>query len=77
LLAGALLSLSRADEAIALLRDAGDFYRRSGMTTYLARALELSAQASEKAGRPEDALRAREEAASLRAGGPAPAARGP
>ena len=77
LLAGALLSLSRADEAVALLRDAEDFYRRSGMTTYLGRALELSAQASEKAGRPEDALRAREEAASLRAGGPAAAARGP
>jgi tetratricopeptide (TPR) repeat protein len=71
LLAGALVRLARAEEAATHLRAAEDYYRRGGMTTYLARTLELSAQASEKAGRPEEALRARGEAAALRAGGAA------
>ena len=77
LLAGALVRLSRADEATAHLRAAEDYYRRGGLTTYLARTLELSAQASEKAGRRDDAVRAREEAAALRAGGAAASPPGP
>jgi class 3 adenylate cyclase/tetratricopeptide (TPR) repeat protein len=76
LLAGALLRLSRVEEAAALLRDAEDFYRRGGLTTFLARALELSAQASERDGRPEEARHAREEAASLRAAAPPATAQG-
>ena len=74
LLAGALIRLSRAEEAATHLRTAEAYYRRGGMTTYLARTLELAAQASEKAGRSQEARRAREEAAALRTGGAATAA---
>lgn len=65
-LARALLQLGRHQEAEAPLERALGYYRQTGMRPYSARALELVAALHEQAGRPEEAKRAREEAAAMR-----------
>jgi class 3 adenylate cyclase/tetratricopeptide (TPR) repeat protein len=65
-LAAALLKLGRHEEALALLEKAIAYYRERSMRPYLANALELLVQVHQKAGRPEAAAQAREEAATLR-----------
>ncbi len=66
-LAVALLRLDRMDEAAQVLAFVINVYREKGMRPALANALELSARLSDQAGRPEEAKRARDEAAELRA----------
>jgi hypothetical protein len=48
------------------------YYRQTGMRPYTARALEVAAVLHERAGRPDEAERAREEAASMRVPIPRP-----
>ena len=74
-LAVALMRLNRTDEAAQILEFIVGIYRDKGMRPSLANALELSAKLSDQIGNPEEAKRARAEAAELRAPAfPVPAA---
>jgi hypothetical protein len=64
-LVDALVSRNRLDEASPFLEYAMAYYREKGLRPYLARALELSAELDDKAGRPNEAERARQEAERL------------
>ena len=66
-LAVALLRLNRTDEAAQIIAFIVNAYREKGMRPSLANALELSARLSDQTGKPEEARRARDEAAELRA----------
>jgi tetratricopeptide (TPR) repeat protein len=66
-LARALLDRGELDRAREHLDAALAYYRSSGMRPYEARALELDATMHERLGRPDEAARAADRAASLRA----------
>jgi hypothetical protein len=64
-LVDALVRRNRLDEATPFLEYAMTYYREKGLRPYLARALELAARLDDKAGRPDEAEKARKEAESL------------
>jgi class 3 adenylate cyclase/tetratricopeptide (TPR) repeat protein len=67
-LAGALIRLGRREEAGPYLASALEYYRTAKMRPYLASALGLACQLYEQNGSPEEAARARTEAATINAG---------